>query len=134
MACAGAARYASQMHFSWMLLALAAAGHEGLTWERTTVLVSAAAGQRVARAEFRFRNETPYPIRITSIEPSCHCTTAQAEPSDCPPGATGVIRAEMDIEGDAGRVEKHILVGTDANPYPSELTFDVDCPTPAARK
>ncbi len=66
-------------------------------------------GQPVVH-EFWFTNIGNAPLLITSVTPSCHCTTAAAYSSEVAPGQAGVIPIRFDSTGQGGGQSKTITV------------------------
>lgn len=112
------------------LLCLAAAAHAApLTWQSTTVELTATARQEKAEAVFAFRNEGPRRMTIASVTASCDCVVPALAKKVFDPGESGEIKAVIEIRGKVGRLEKTITVTTAENPAaPMLLTLRVDIP------
>jgi hypothetical protein len=95
---------------------LACAPLRALEWENLTAEVGAFQGDSQASAVFRFRNTGHFPVTITSVDPSCGCTSADADKKVVAPGESDSIRATLDIGTRVGRQEKWITVTTDEVP------------------
>jgi hypothetical protein len=101
----------------------------GLTWSSIKIEGAAAAGQESFVGVFTFKNTGDKPVRLLSIKPSCGCTTATAEKTIYAPGETGELRAQVDLRGRSGHLEKSIAVATDDAPNaPVSLVVSIDVP------
>ncbi len=83
-----------------------------------------------AVAHFKYKNTGDAPVRITTVRPSCGCTTA-APPADAiAPGASGAIEATFHIGDRMGVQIKTIQVATDpADAGSTSLTLRATVPT-----
>lgn len=71
----------------------AATAEPVLHWEKKTVEVPLAPGEKTIRAEFDFVNVSLTPAVIESVKSSCGCTTAALEKKEYQPGEHGRIVA-----------------------------------------
>ena len=68
--------------------------------------------------EFIFTNNSGFPVRIISVQPSCGCTTPDWSRQPVPQGKTGFIKASFDPRGRPGYFSKTLTVITDQDPNP----------------
>ena len=80
-------------------------------------------GEQV-RHVFTFRNEGDAPLRLTSVQPSCGCTTPKWTREAVAPSKTGTITAIFDSENRPGSFHKSIRVQTDGQP--AETTLHIE--------
>ena len=100
-----------------------------LTWENQKVELTAQVEDIQAIGVFRFKNSGGEVVTITSVKPSCGCTTAELAKAQYAPGETGEIKAVFKFNGGVGPQEKTILVTTsDAPASPTLLTLRVTIP------
>jgi Protein of unknown function (DUF1573) len=111
--------------------ALTAARADSLAWSVTSVQAAAKPGQHVVNVSFAFQNTGKGPVTLVSIEPSCHCVSAQSDKATYAPGEKGRIDAAMTVTGQSGVEEKSILVTSDEpNTVPTRLSLRVEIPAP----
>lgn len=109
------------------LLALPTRSRAVLEWKDDLVVRRAAASDTFVTAQFVFRNGSSKPITITSVRPSCHCTTTDLESRPYAPGETGVVTARVDIAGRRGLVENTIeVVHQDGNLIMDRLRLNIE--------
>jgi hypothetical protein len=102
-----------------------------LTWSSTKIEATVKGGQESFETVFAFKNTGDKPVKITSIQPSCGCTTAALTKTSATyaPGETGELKAEIDLRERSGLQEKTIAVTTDDAPdSPVTLTLRVNIP------
>lgn len=77
-----------------------------------------AEGNGNADHDFLFTNNSGRPVKITSVQASCGCTTPGWSQNPVPQGKTGFIKASFDPKGRPGYFNKSLTVTTDwdANP------------------
>ncbi len=83
-----------------------------LTWDDTEKSFFGKPGDAEAKFIFTVGNETGAEITIYRIQPSCGCTTVDvpATPWILVPGATGTVRATVDLKDKYGMIEKTLTV------------------------
>lgn len=84
-----------------------------LAWEVTERHFTPNLGQEVIAATFPFRNASDRPVRITSINPGCVCTTATLAKDTYAPGEQGELKVEFTLGERVGRQERLIHLTTD---------------------
>ena len=67
-----------------------------------------------AEVEFKFKNTGDEPINITSVRPSCGCTTPSWSKDPVLPGKEGAIRASYNTQGRPNGFTKSITVTSNA--------------------
>ncbi len=103
------------MRFLVSLLALLLAmgpAFAGLEWETLRRDVRPAAGEKVVAVSFPFRNSGDAPVKITGIQTSCGCTSAKADLTDIPAGASGAVEVRFTVGRRTGEQIKGIIVRT----------------------
>ncbi len=66
---------------------------------------------------FNFKNSGKVPLVISHVQPSCGCTALKDWPQGAiAPGESGQITIEFNATGSEGKVDKTILVATNAEP------------------
>jgi hypothetical protein len=86
-----------------------------LTWETTTADLHPALTDKTAVAHFKYKNTGDKPVKITSVHPSCGCTTAALAKDVVAPNESGEITATFKIGDRVGVQNKTISVMTDAD-------------------
>lgn len=105
------------------------AGFGALAWDSQRVELTALHGAKEAVGIFRFANVGGGPITITTIQPSCGCTTAELAKRTYAPGESGEIKAVFNLGDMTGVQEKSIAVTTDDAPgKPVSLILHVTIP------
>lgn len=102
-----------------LLLALQGAAHGALVWESTEADLHPSVADKEAVAHFKYKNTGDKPVKITSVHPSCGCTTAALAKDVVGPNEGGEITATFHIGDRSGVQQKTITVTTDdttANP------------------
>jgi len=108
------------------LLAASASAQGRLAFEAETLDLG-----RIAEADgpvertFRFTNAGDQPLRLTSVEASCGCTTPSWTEGAVAPGAAGEIRVAYDPAGRPGDFEKAVFVRAEGA-EPSAVTLRVE--------
>ena len=93
------------------LLATSASAQGRLTFEAETLdLGRIAEADGPAERTFRFTNAGDQPLRLTSVEASCGCTTPSWTEGAVAPGGAGEIRVAYDPAGRPGDFEKAVFV------------------------
>ncbi len=93
--------------------AFGASAHASLVWEQTTADLHPVLSDKTAVAHFKYKNTSDKPIRITSVHPSCGCTTAALAKDLVGPNESGEITATFNIGQRSGVQNKTITVMTD---------------------
>lgn len=96
-----------------LLLALSEPARAALTWETTTADLHPTLTDKTAVAHFKYKNTGDKPVKITSVHPSCGCTTAELAKTVVEPNESGEITATFNIGGRFGLQTKTISVVTD---------------------
>lgn len=98
-----------------LCLALVAAvpARANLTWESTTADLHPDFNDKTAVAHFKYKNTSDKPVTITSVHPSCGCTTAAPPKDAVAPNESGEITATFTIGDRSGVQNKTITVMTD---------------------
>jgi cytochrome c553 len=88
----------------------------GLTWDSEQKEFNPTDTTTNYLFSFAFTNNSPAPITITGIKPSCGCTTVQtpALPWVIPPGSNGTLAAAIDLRNKWGTLMKAITVDSSA--------------------
>lgn len=92
---------------------LCASARAELQWEKTTVELHPAIGDKQAVGQFKYKNVGDKPVRILSVKTSCGCTTTALKKNDVAPGESGEITATFTIGNRTGAQQKAINVTTD---------------------
>lgn len=112
-----------------MLGCFALGAQAGLTWETLRIAQTAPAGATEVVGLYRFANTGNSPVTITSLQPTCGCTTATLDKRTYAPGEAGEIKATLHIGNRVGLQEKVIQIVTDApDERPTTLVLAVDIP------
>jgi hypothetical protein len=98
-----------------LVTVLAGSAHAALTWETTAADLHPALTDKTAVAHFKYKNTGDKPVKITSVHPSCGCTTAALAKDVVAPNESGEITATFNIGGRVGVQNKTITVMTDAD-------------------
>ena len=102
---------------SFALLALVLASvvpaRAALKWETTEADLHPNLSDKTAVAHFKYKNTGDKPVKITSVHPSCGCTTAALVKDVVGPNESGEITATFNIGDRAGVQTKTISVMTD---------------------
>jgi hypothetical protein len=101
-----------------LLLLLCSAGPAGaaLTWDTKSADLHPSLSDKTAVAHFKYKNTGDKPVTITSVHPSCGCTTAALAKSVVAPNESGEITATFNIGDRSGVQNKTITVRTDESP------------------
>ena len=99
-----------------MSILLPCLGHGALTWENLQIEMTTKSGDKQIEGIFHFRNSGNSPVTITSVKPSCGCTTADLTKQTYAPGESGEIKTVFTLGDRKGRQEKVIQVTTDDAP------------------
>jgi len=98
-----------------------------LDWQTTIREFKATAGDQEVVAEFHFTNSGTAPVSIVGIQTSCDCTAATSSTSSIAPGASGHVKAVFTIGDRIGRQEKTIEVSTSDKPaQPTVLVLRIN--------
>jgi len=115
-----------------LLAGSAAVSLRALEWQTSHLERRPPAGAEVVRVEYRFRNSTPKPVRITGLTTSCGCTEASVDDTLVRPGASGSVKVLFTVGKRTGRQLKSIYVHTDEMPGLTELELVVELPSEGA--
>lgn len=96
-----------------LLFAWQAAAHGALVWENTDADLHPSLSDKDAVAHFKYKNTGDKPVKITSVHPSCGCTTAALAKDVVGPKESGEITATFHIGDRSGVQSKTITVLTD---------------------
>lgn len=96
---------------------------ELLKWDKTTVAVSTSLFAKSVEAEFSFSNTSGKDVRITDIQTSCGCTTAQIKQDAWAPGETGSFRTLFEIGQRTGGQRKQLKVTAETDSRREEYTL-----------
>jgi Protein of unknown function (DUF1573) len=111
-----------------LLILSAVHGNAQLSWDTQSIQFTPPATDTEVHAIYNFTNEGLAPITVTSIETSCHCTTAKLTKTTYQPGEKGHIDVTMRFLDQMGWETKTITVKTAEFPNPSTLTLRVHIP------
>jgi len=86
-----------------------------LAWNKTTNELEIEAGAATATFNFSVTNISPTPVRLMTVDTSCHCTTARLPdlPMALPPRASLSFEVDVDISDKQGQVTKVVTLSTD---------------------
>ncbi|MEI6106613.1 MAG: DUF1573 domain-containing protein [Opitutae bacterium] len=101
---------------------------QALEWKAQHQSVTTAPFQLTSDIVFEFRNNTPRPVAIVSLQTNCDCLAAQADQSTYAPGATGTIKARFTIGDRSGPYERSITVVTNEAGSPVKLHVHIEVP------
>jgi Protein of unknown function (DUF1573) len=96
-----------------LMLTLAGFVRAALVWETTEADLHPGLADKTAVAHFKYKNTGDKPVKITSVHPSCGCTTAALAKDVVGPNEAGEITATFNIGGRSGVQTKTISVLTD---------------------
>lgn len=89
----------------------------------------------IARYEFKFTNDGTKPLKLSSVNPSCGCTSPKWPREEIAPGATASIIVEYNSQGRPGSFTKYITVNSNGSEQPISLTISGEVVSePAAPK
>ena len=94
-------------------VALCISARAGLKWDQTSIELHPTATDKQAIGHFKYQNTGDKPVKITSVHPSCGCTTAALVKDVVGPNESGEITATFNIGDRAGVQTKTISVMTD---------------------
>src|SRR4030095_1389720 len=96
-----------------LVFAIVVPAQAALTWETKEVDLHPGLSDKTAVAHLKYKNTGDKPVKITSVHPSCGCTTAALAKDVVGPNEGGEITATFNIGGRSGVQTKTISVGTD---------------------
>ena len=96
-----------------LVIAFAGPAHAALTWETTAADLHPTLTDKTTVAHFKYKNTGDKPVKITSVHPSCGCTTAALAKDVVAPNESGEIVATFNIGDRWGVQNKTISVMTD---------------------
>ena len=115
--------------FVLFVILLPVIGQGALIWSNPQIELTTKPGDKEAVGLFRFENSGKSPVTITSVQPSCGCTTAELEKRTYASGEKGEIKAVFTLGDRVGAQEKIIYVATDdASARPVALVLHVMIP------
>ena len=100
-----------------------------LNWDTNQIELHPKMTDKTAVAHFKFKNTGDKPVKITSVHPSCGCTTAKLAHDVIAPNESGEITATFNIGQRTGLQKKSITVMTDDQPdTPTILSLTANIP------
>ncbi|MFQ5568166.1 MAG: DUF1573 domain-containing protein [Rhodothermales bacterium] len=119
----------TQRCLSWLVMfallpALPAGAQGKLVIENTAHDFGTIEEGHEARHDFIFRNDGDAPLRLTSVQPNCGCTTPSWTRDPVPPGETGSITVVFDSRNRPGTFVKSVRVTTDGEPAQVKLFIE----------
>jgi mono/diheme cytochrome c family protein len=86
-----------------------------LSWDSLEKQCKASFPEQVAKVQFTCTNTHSTPVTILRIRPSCGCMTRSQGtlPMRIPPGASEVLRFEVDLQGKSGSLFKQVEIFTE---------------------
>lgn len=93
-----------------------------ITWKTEAVDVGEIPQGTPKLIEFQFKNTSNKAVIITSVKPSCGCTTSDYTKESIAPGKTGFVKAIYNA-GAIGLFTKTVIVTTTIDETPKVLTF-----------
>jgi Protein of unknown function (DUF1573) len=96
-----------------LVFAIVLPADAALKWETTEVDLHPSLSDKTAVAHFKYKNTGDKPVKITSVHPSCGCTTAALAKDVVDPNESGEITATFNIGDRSGVQTKSITVRTD---------------------
>jgi Protein of unknown function (DUF1573) len=102
-----------------------------LRWEKQSIELNSAIGQKVIRTAYHFTNIGKTPISVVTVQPSCGCVATALDKLDYAPGESGEIKITFDLTMDefAALQKRTITVTTSDNPKSSTvLRLEVHVP------
>ena len=112
-----------------LFLAWQAAAQGALVWENMAADLHPSLSEKDAVAHFKYKNTGDKPVKITSVRPSCGCTTAALAKDVVEPNESGEITATFHIGDRSGVQTKTITVMTDDQPaQPTVLKLTATIP------
>ena len=96
-----------------LVVAFTGPARAALTWETTSADLHPSLTDKTAVAHFKYKNTGDKPVKITSVHPSCGCTTAALAKDVVAPNESGEITATFNIGDRFGVQNKTISVMTD---------------------
>ncbi len=104
-----------------LICALVGSASAALTWDTTEVDLHPTLSDKTAVAHFKYKNTGDKPVKITSVHPSCGCTTAALAKDVVAPNESGEITATFNIGDRSGVQTKTISVMTDDQTEPTKV-------------
>ena len=104
--------------------------NDALAWNNLMEAVNVPADSLKAQFLFTFTNISDKAFAITTVHPSCGCTTAQIPPLPwlIPPGSTGEIPINVNIAGKTGMVFKSVYIATERGSQTLQLRINIAPP------
>lgn len=82
--------------------------------------------ERYINFEFNFSNPNKTDVIIKEVGVSCTCTSYELDSSTIKAGASGTIRAKIDLKGKSGKVAASIILRTSSEAEPILLSMATD--------
>jgi hypothetical protein len=79
-------------------------------------------GEKVSHV-YKFKNTGNQPYVISSVKPSCGCTTPEYSQGEIAPGQEGFVKVEFDSKGKTGAQKKQVTVVGNTEPKTKILSF-----------
>ena len=92
-----------------------------LVWEAAERSVTVSPGQETTEVVFPFRNASDHPLRITSVNTGCVCTSADLAKEAYAPGEKGELKIKFTLGDRVGRQERMIHLATDDPTSPTSM-------------
>ena len=111
----------------WLLAgAKAVAANDPLQWEAQPPQFTADDASQ-AEVKFTLRNDSPAPVTIKDLAPSCGCTTVETPPLPWTllSQAKGVIAVRVDLRGKRGELHKTVRLVTSAGDLTLPVKIDI---------
>jgi|SRR5690554_3287982 len=81
----------------------------------------------IVHAEIKIKNVGSYPLVIADIKPACSCTVSEYDEDPIAPGATTIIKADLDTDRTGrGKVNKPITITANTKPSTTTVTIKVN--------
>ena len=98
----------------------------GLVWESNTVTIETHGSPETRTTEFRFRNDSGYPVRIRGVKSSCGCTVAKPGKNIYAPGEGGtLVVSHKPKPGSAPRRSRISVTTDESGGQPHDLALVV---------
>lgn len=105
-----------------------------IAWDALMKDINVKQGENMVGTFFVFTNISPVDVVVTSVRPSCGCTTAELPPLPWTnaPGASGRMDFKINVAGKSGTLFKTVSVESTAGK--ANLQFKVIMPDPGAMR
>ena len=113
--------------FILLLFSTSGVARADLQWSQKELNLAAEPGVTKIDGAFIFQNDGDHKVTITSVKPSCGCTTAELSQESYGPGQAGTIKVSFTVGDRVGSQVKKVVVRTDDPDQPvTTLTLRVD--------